>query len=161
MVSIVTCMKLCTYAHCNFTLRLQARTRAAADAATTAQTSDNPAVAAALADAPAATTNTPFASLATPELQPQPQNPKTPGGSECGGLVSGFVAYPLNLKLADVAYYMLAPTLTYQLNFPRMKRRRLWLLRRWVSLLLGTLLLMSFMQVRRGCFLLQGSFCFC
>jgi hypothetical protein len=82
--------------------------------------------------------------MSTPELQPQ--NFK-PGSSESGGLVSGFTAYPQNLRLADVAYYMLAPTLTYQLNFPRMKRRRLRLLRRWVSLLLGTLLLMSFMQV--------------
>jgi hypothetical protein len=144
MVSIVTCMKLCTYAHCNFTLRLQARNRAATDAAAAAQTSDNPAVATALADAPAATTDTSFASMPTPELQPQ--NPK-PGSSESGGLVTGLIAYPQNLRLADVAYYMLAPTLTYQLNFPRMKRRRVRLLRRWVSLLLGTLLLMSFMQV--------------
>jgi hypothetical protein len=149
MVSIVTCMKLCTYAHCNFELRAHARKRALAEA-----TPDNAAAAAAaFADAPAASTDTPFASIPAPELVPS--NPQ-PGSESGSGLASGFVAYPLNLKVADVAYYMLAPTLTYQLNFPRMKRRRVRLLRRWVSLLLGTLLLMSFMQVRNiGVFLFR------
>jgi hypothetical protein len=147
MVSIVTCMKLCTYAHCNTTLRCQARNKAANDAAAAAA-SDNPAVAAALADAPATTTDTPFASLSAPGLAAELQNPK--GGSDSGLAAAGFITYPQNLNLADVAYYMLAPTLTYQLNFPRMKRRRVRLLRRWVLLLLGALLLMSFMQVGWG-----------
>jgi cytochrome bd-type quinol oxidase subunit 1 len=159
MVSIITCMKLTTYAHCNTTLRCQARKKAATDAAAA---SDKAAVAAALADAPAATTDTPFASISASGLASElqnhnPQNPKN--GSESGS-ASGFTVYPQNLNLADVAYYMLAPTLTYQLNFPRMKRRRVRLLRRWMLLLLGALLLMSFMQVSRNwCFMLVQARC--
>jgi diacylglycerol O-acyltransferase-1 len=34
------------------------------------------------------------------------------------------VQYPDNLNLADIYYFWLAPTLCYELNFPRMKRTR-------------------------------------
>ena len=35
--------------------------------------------------------------------------------------------YPYNITLADIYYFWLAPTLTYQLNFPRSPSRRTWM----------------------------------
>ena len=41
------------------------------------------------------------------------------------------VQYPANLTLRDLYYFFLAPTLCYELNFPRSKRiRKRFLLRR-------------------------------
>ncbi len=34
------------------------------------------------------------------------------------------VVYPANLTVSDIYYFWLAPTLCYELNFPRMKRIR-------------------------------------
>lgn len=39
-----------------------------------------------------------------------------------GGVI--LVQYPDNLNLADLYYYILAPTLCYELNFPRTQRIR-------------------------------------
>jgi diacylglycerol O-acyltransferase-1 len=37
---------------------------------------------------------------------------------------TSLVHYPDNLNLKDIFYYMLAPTLCYELNFPRTNRIR-------------------------------------
>jgi diacylglycerol O-acyltransferase-1 len=37
---------------------------------------------------------------------------------------ASLVHYPDNLNLKDIFYYMLAPTLCYELNFPRTNRIR-------------------------------------
>ncbi|XP_070576065.1 diacylglycerol O-acyltransferase 1-like [Ptychodera flava] len=49
---------------------------------------------------------------------------------------SRFVQYPDNLNLADLYYFMLAPTLCYELNFPRSERiRKRFLIRRIIEML--------------------------
>jgi hypothetical protein len=63
------------------------------------------------------------------------------------GVEIGTALYPQNLCPGDLAYFLLAPTLTYQLNFPRLVRRRWRLLSRWVMLAALTAVLMSFLQV--------------
>jgi diacylglycerol O-acyltransferase-1 len=63
-------------------------------------------------------------------------------------VVVGTVAYPRNLTAHELAYFLAAPTLTYQLNFPRLRQRRWRLLSRWLLLALLTALAMSFMQVQ-------------
>ena len=46
-------------------------------------------------------------------------------------LLPRLVQYPANLTLRDLYYFFLAPTLCYELNFPRSKRiRKRFLLRR-------------------------------
>ncbi|XP_072052041.1 diacylglycerol O-acyltransferase 1-like [Amphiura filiformis] len=46
------------------------------------------------------------------------------------------VHYPCNLNIKDLYYFMLAPTLVYQLNFPRTKRiRKRFLLRRIIEMI--------------------------
>ena len=46
-------------------------------------------------------------------------------------LLCRLVQYPANLTLRDLYYFFLAPTLCYELNFPRSKRiRKRFLLRR-------------------------------
>lgn len=67
------------------------------------------------------------------------------------GVVMGELVYPGNLVAADLAYFLVAPTLTYQLNFPRLRQRRWRLLSRWVLLAVLTAIAMSFMQVCRCC----------
>jgi hypothetical protein len=57
------------------------------------------------------------------------------------------VVYPGNLRAGDLAYFLAAPTLTYQLNFPRLRQRRWRLLSRWLLLAVMTAIAMSFMQV--------------
>ncbi|XP_037068050.1 diacylglycerol O-acyltransferase 1-like [Pollicipes pollicipes] len=48
------------------------------------------------------------------------------------------VRYPDNLNLSDLYYYLIAPTLCYELNFPRSGRVRPWfLLRRVLELIVG------------------------
>ena len=39
-------------------------------------------------------------------------------------VVGGPVQYPDNLNLRDIYYFWLAPTLCYELNFPKMERTR-------------------------------------
>jgi len=58
------------------------------------------------------------------------------------------VSYPHNLSLRDLYYFMAAPTLCYELNFPRTDRIRKWFLFRRACevLLLSNLVLASFQQ---------------
>eukprot|EP00879_Flechtneria_rotunda_P001155 GHRR01001301.1.p1 GENE.GHRR01001301.1~~GHRR01001301.1.p1 ORF type:complete len:734 (+),score=273.16 GHRR01001301.1:306-2204(+) len=119
--SIITFMKLTSYAHCNITLRKHARNKAAA--------------AIAAAAAAESVDQSPFLGAAA-------------AGADGQETTNDAVVYPNNLNLGDMGYYLLAPTLTYQLNFPRSKVRRPKLLLKWVGLLLLTAMLMSFMQVQ-------------
>ena len=52
------------------------------------------------------------------------------------------VRYPYNVALHDLYYFWAAPTLTYQINFPRSPNRRLWMMG---SLLLRMALVVSLM----------------
>lgn len=151
MVAIVTCMKLTTYAHCNTTLRRQAREQAAAAAAAgagggTAAAGCADTAAAIMGGAGGAGSDSPFATVARTN---KANNAATAvaAGNHLGSKDGCEVVYPQNLSLGDMAYYALAPSLTYQLNYPKIKRRRPRLLARWILQLLGTMLLMSFMQV--------------
>ena len=57
------------------------------------------------------------------------------------------VNWPDNLTLKDISYFMLAPTLCYELNFPKTDRvRKFFLLRRVLEVLLGTNLLLALTQ---------------
>jgi hypothetical protein len=58
-----------------------------------------------------------------------------------------------------MAYFLAAPTLTYQLNFPRLRQRRWRLLSRWMLLAVMTAMVMSFMQVRKQYFKQSGLHC--
>lgn len=55
--------------------------------------------------------------------------------------------YPDNLNLTDVYYFWMAPTLCYELNFPKMARtRKLFLLRRFMEVLIGTNIALALIQ---------------
>lgn len=57
------------------------------------------------------------------------------------------VQYPDNLNLADVYYYILAPTLCYELNFPRTQRiRKRFLIKRMLEVIVGCQVVMSVFQ---------------
>lgn len=48
------------------------------------------------------------------------------------------VSYPNNLSIADLVYFVAAPTLCYELNFPRSERIRVWFVcRRIAELIIG------------------------
>lgn len=207
VVAIVISMKLATYAHCNTTLRCEARARAVEAAAAGLPVPSTPKSApsnsftfsavsgvsrlhssnimrrisrASLAPrsmlappttaaggylATAATTthaaasagsgSSDVAALRSSATDPSPFI--TAGLSRAGSLsrrqgllVVGDVTYPGNLNAKELAYFLAAPTLTYQLNFPRLRQRRWRLLSRWLLLAVLTALAMSFMQVRVG-----------
>lgn len=57
------------------------------------------------------------------------------------------VQYPDNLNLQDIAYYIFAPTLCYELNFPRTSRiRKRFLIKRIIEVLVGVHLVMAVFQ---------------
>ena len=57
------------------------------------------------------------------------------------------VKWPGNLTVADISYFLFAPTLCYELNFPRTKRtRKFFLIRRILEVTLGTNLMMALIQ---------------
>ena len=57
------------------------------------------------------------------------------------------VQYPDNLSLKDIYYFWLAPTLCYELNFPRSGRiRKMFLLRRALEVLVGTNIALALAQ---------------
>lgn len=57
------------------------------------------------------------------------------------------VKYPDNLTLKDLAYFMLAPTLCYELNFPRTARiRKRFVMRRLLELVFGINLIFALLQ---------------
>ncbi|KAG8223162.1 hypothetical protein J437_LFUL000328 [Ladona fulva] len=57
------------------------------------------------------------------------------------------VQYPDNLVLKDIIYYIFAPTLCYELNFPRSTRiRKRFLIKRMMEVIVGCQVLMSLFQ---------------
>ena len=61
--------------------------------------------------------------------------------------VPDLVQYPDNLYLNDLLYFLLAPTLCYELNFPRTSRiRKRFLLKRIVEVVIGANVVMGLFQ---------------
>ncbi|XP_026468476.1 diacylglycerol O-acyltransferase 1 [Ctenocephalides felis] len=59
----------------------------------------------------------------------------------------GIVKYPDNLSLKDLYYFLVAPTLCYELNFPRTSRiRKRFLLKRLLEVVVGIHVVMSLFQ---------------
>nr|XP_034178521.1 diacylglycerol O-acyltransferase 1 isoform X2 [Osmia lignaria] len=66
---------------------------------------------------------------------------------EVDGAGTFLVQYPDNLNLHDLYYYILAPTLCYELNFPRSQRiRKRFLIKRIVEVVVGCQVVMSLFQ---------------
>ncbi|XP_006038352.2 diacylglycerol O-acyltransferase 1 [Alligator sinensis] len=64
-----------------------------------------------------------------------------------GDVVESSVSYPANLSYKDLYYFLLAPTLCYELNFPRSPRiRKRFLLRRLIEMLFFTQLIVGLIQ---------------
>ncbi|CAK1549926.1 unnamed protein product [Leptosia nina] len=62
-------------------------------------------------------------------------------------VTTGIVQYPDNLSLKDLFYFLLAPTLCYELNFPRTTRiRKRFLIKRIVEVIFGVNLVMALFQ---------------
>ncbi|XP_021917601.1 diacylglycerol O-acyltransferase 1 [Zootermopsis nevadensis] len=60
---------------------------------------------------------------------------------------TSLVHYPDNLNLKDIFYYILAPTLCYELNFPRTNRiRKRFLVKRMVEVVVGFQVMMCLFQ---------------
>jgi hypothetical protein len=60
---------------------------------------------------------------------------------------NALVQYPDNLTLKDIYYFWLAPTLCYELNFPRSGRiRKMFLLRRALEVVVGTNIALALAQ---------------
>ena len=58
---------------------------------------------------------------------------------------SQLTQWPDNLTLHDISYFILAPTLCYELNFPRTSRtRKFFLLRRVLEVRVATMILQRF-----------------
>ncbi|XP_014212741.1 diacylglycerol O-acyltransferase 1 isoform X1 [Copidosoma floridanum] len=66
---------------------------------------------------------------------------------EIDGGGKALVQYPDNLNLSDLFYFMLAPTLCYELNFPRTQRiRKRFLIKRILEVVVGCQVVMSLFQ---------------
>ncbi|KYO32369.1 diacylglycerol O-acyltransferase 1 [Alligator mississippiensis] len=64
-----------------------------------------------------------------------------------GDVAESSVSYPANLSYKDLYYFLLAPTLCYELNFPRSPRiRKRFLLRRLIEMLFFTQLIVGLIQ---------------
>ena len=60
---------------------------------------------------------------------------------------SKLVRWPENINVKDLTYFMVAPTLCYELNFPRTSRKRkFFLFRRVLEVILGTNLMLAMIQ---------------
>ncbi|TGZ47731.1 O-acyltransferase [Temnothorax longispinosus] len=60
---------------------------------------------------------------------------------------NALVQYPDNLNFGDLYYYILAPTLCYELNFPRTQRiRKRFLIKRILEVVVGCQMMMSLFQ---------------
>lgn len=60
---------------------------------------------------------------------------------------NNLVQYPDNLNLKDLFYFIFAPTLCYELNFPRTQRiRKRFLLKRIFEVLIGLQMIFAVMQ---------------
>ncbi|XP_076762987.1 diacylglycerol O-acyltransferase [Xylocopa sonorina] len=67
--------------------------------------------------------------------------------NEADGSGTALVQYPDNLNLRDLYYYILAPTLCYELNFPRTQRiRKRFLIKRVLEVVVGCQVVMSLFQ---------------
>ncbi|KAL1513370.1 hypothetical protein ABEB36_002789 [Hypothenemus hampei] len=67
--------------------------------------------------------------------------------SSTESLNGGLVQYPDNLNIRDLYYFLFAPTLCYELNFPRSERiRKRFLLRRAFEVLAGTQIILAVIQ---------------
>jgi diacylglycerol O-acyltransferase-1 len=67
-----------------------------------------------------------------------PQLASASDQAAAAGVGKGAVIYPQNLTLQNLAYFMIAPTLIYQLNYPRREEIRWSKLGQWVvALVLG------------------------
>ncbi|XP_059705115.1 diacylglycerol O-acyltransferase 1 [Haemorhous mexicanus] len=87
----------------------------------------------------------------TPKTAPKTaQNPpeeEAAGSRANGDVARGEVTYPENLSYRNLYYFLLAPTLCYELNFPRSPRlRKRFLLRRLCEMLFFTQLLVGLIQ---------------
>jgi len=61
--------------------------------------------------------------------------------------VSKLVQYPDNLTYRDLLYFLCAPTLCYELNFPRTSRvRKRFLLKRLLEVVIGVNVVMALFQ---------------
>lgn len=61
--------------------------------------------------------------------------------------ISKLVQYPDNLKYSDLLYFLCAPTLCYELNFPRTSRvRKRFLLKRLLEVVIGVNVVMALFQ---------------
>ena len=57
------------------------------------------------------------------------------------------IQYPDNLSLKDIYYFWFAPTLCYELNFPRSGRiRKMFLMRRALEVVVGTNITLALVQ---------------
>ncbi|XP_012580563.1 PREDICTED: diacylglycerol O-acyltransferase 1 [Condylura cristata] len=73
------------------------------------------------------------------------------GKKASGGAAQGAVSYPDNLTYHDLYYFLFAPTLCYELNFPRSPRiRKRFLLRRLLEMLFFTQLQVGLIQQVSG-----------
>lgn len=62
-------------------------------------------------------------------------------------LVVKVIQYPDNLSLKDMCYFILAPTLCYELNFPRTSRiRKRFLIKRTLEVLVGFQVVVALFQ---------------
>jgi diacylglycerol O-acyltransferase-1 len=91
-------------------------------------------------------------SIADWERKQQKRNSTT---DHNGNIPNGFaehssvelVQYPDNLTLRDVFYFLLAPTLCYELNFPRTTRiRKRFLIKRIIEVVVGVNIVMGLFQ---------------
>ncbi|XP_041971787.1 diacylglycerol O-acyltransferase 1 isoform X2 [Aricia agestis] len=62
-------------------------------------------------------------------------------------VMAGLTKYPDNLNLKDLFYFLLAPTLCYELNFPRTTRiRKRFLIKRLIEVMFGVNLMLALFQ---------------
>ncbi|KOC65584.1 Diacylglycerol O-acyltransferase 1 [Habropoda laboriosa] len=81
------------------------------------------------------------------QLSTEKQNGKQVNDSEQNVDGTALVQYPDNLSLSDLYYYVLAPTLCYELNFPRSQRiRKRFLIKRIIEVVVGCQVMMSLFQ---------------
>ena len=75
------------------------------------------------------------------------QNGNIPNGNANHHQMPELVQYPDNLNLRDLFYFLCAPTLCYELNFPRTTRiRKRFLIKRIVEVVIGVNLVMALFQ---------------
>jgi hypothetical protein len=82
-------------------------------------------------------------------------------GSSAAGTVVGSVQYPHNLTVWDLVYFMMAPTLCYELNFPRTPTIRFdFVARRATEVVLLCAVMISISQQVRRVTTLSPACCF-